>query len=73
MNTALNINSKSTSKAEPVTSKTKASKKNLLQQTVFNYKAKSEVKKTIKSLDEARQIREGKKSAKSFEQSIKEL
>jgi hypothetical protein len=75
MNPAININKSTTTRtqdkvenAEPV-----AKKRNIVQQIIFNYRAKGEVKKTLKAIDQAKQIRQGKKPTKSFEQSIKEL
>lgn len=50
-----------------------STKRNFFQQLIYSYKCRIELKKTLKAIEQVKQIREGKKPKKSFEQSIKDL
>jgi len=54
-------------------SSVKAKSKVEIQPATYNTRAKGEVKKTLKAIEQAKQIQQGKKPAKSFEQAIREL
>lgn len=48
-------------------------KRNFFQRFIFYIRGKAEFRKTLKAIEQAKQIREGRKPAKSFDQFIKEL